>query len=290
MYEQALKVDPRDQEALKARKNLAAEGALRSTGIEKAQSSRELIKDKEQQRQLEQRDRLQLSPAEIEREVATLEEALQKQPQDQKGLRRLARLHEMRKDLQSALDCLERALALLPQDGELQEAAGDLRLRLQEGFVQKALQRGDAAAAERAQKALAEARATEWKRRVDRNPADFGLRLQYGSALLDLSQTDPAIAELQQAVKDPRKKAEAQFLLGRAFLVKNLGDLALGQFEKVVQGSGQGQLGKDALYEMGALCERLGRRDQAMQHFARILEQDIGFKDVAQRLERLKVP
>jgi tetratricopeptide (TPR) repeat protein len=288
MYEQALKVDPRDQEALKARKNLAAEGALRSTGIEKAQSSRELIKDKEQQRQLEQRDRLQLSPAEIEREVVTLEEALQKQPEDGKSLRRLARLHEMRKDLQSALDCFERALALLPQDGELQEAAGDLRLRLQEGFVQKALQRGDSAAAERAQKALAEARSTEWKRRVDRNPADFGLRLQYGSALLDLGQTDPAIAELQQAVKDPRRKAEAQFLLGRAFLVKNLGDLALGQFEKVLQSAGQGPLAKDALYEMGALCERLGRRDQAIQHFARILEQDIGFKDVAQRLERLK--
>ena len=100
--------------------------------------------------------------------------------------------------------------------------------------------------------------------------------------------TDAAIAELQQAVKDPRKKAEAQFLLGRAFQQKNLGDLALGQFEKALQASGQGQLAKDSLYEMGSLCEQLGRRDQAIQHFARILEQDIGFKDVAQRIDRLK--
>lgn len=288
MYEQALKVDPRDQDSLKARKDLAAEGALRSTGIEKAQSSRELIKDKEQQRQLDQRDRLQLSPAEIDQESEKLEEALQQNPDDVKALRRLAKLREMQKDLQSALDCLERALQILPQDGELQESAGDLRLKLQEGYVQKALQRGDQAAAERAKKALAEARAVEWKRRVERNPADFGLRHQLGSALLDLGQTDAAIAELQQAVKDPRKKAEAQFLLGRAFQQKNLGDLALGQFEKALQAAGQGQLAKDALYEMGSLCEQLGRRDQAIQHYARILEQDIGFKDVAQRIDRLK--
>ena len=103
MYEQALKVDPRDQDSLKARKDLAAEGALRSTGIEKAQSSRELVKDKEQQRQLDQRDRLQLSPAEIDQESAKLEEALQQNPDDVKSLRRLAKLREMQKDLQSEI-------------------------------------------------------------------------------------------------------------------------------------------------------------------------------------------
>lgn len=60
MYEQALKVDPRDQDSLKARKNLAAEGALASTGLEKAESSRDLIKDKDKQQQLERSERLQL--------------------------------------------------------------------------------------------------------------------------------------------------------------------------------------------------------------------------------------
>jgi tetratricopeptide (TPR) repeat protein len=289
MYEQALKVDPRDQDSLKARKNLAAEGALISTGIEKAQSSRDLIKDKDLQQQLEQRDRLQLSPAEIEQESGKLESLLEQNPSDVKVLRRLAKLREMQKDLQSSLDCLERALQLLPQDGELQENAGDLRLRLQEGHVQKAMQRGDQPAAERARKALLLARGAEWQRRVERNPADFGLRLQLGSALFDLGRVDAAIAELQQAVKDPRKKAEAQFLLGRSFLQKNLPDLALGQFEKVHKAAGQGPLAKEALYEMGALYEQIGKRELAIQSFARILEQDIGFKDVALRIERLKV-
>lgn len=288
MYELALKVDPRDQEALKARKDLAAEGALKSTGIEKAQSSRELIKDKELQQKLEQQQRLQLSPEEIERELEQAEAQLQERPDDPRLLRRVGKLLEQKKDLKGALDCLERALVTAPQDAELQDAASDLRIRLQEVYVQKALARGDSAAAERAERALHEARAAEVRRRVDRNPADFGLRYQLGQALLDLGDCDGAIAELQQAVKDPRRKAESQFLLGKAFRKKDLADLALGQFDKALQAAGSSPLAKDALYEMGSLCEHLGKRDLALAHYTRILEQDIGFRDVAQRVDRLK--
>ena len=124
MYEQALKVDPRDQASLKARKDLAAEGALQSTGIEKATSSRELVKDKQLQQKLEQRGRLQLTPEEIERELAELEERLPESPDDTDLLRRTARLREMKKDLQGALDCLERASALLPDETDLLQQCG----------------------------------------------------------------------------------------------------------------------------------------------------------------------
>lgn len=288
MYEQALKVDPRDQESLKARKDLAAEGALRSSGIDKAQSSRELIKDKEQQRQLERQERLQLSAEEVESELTALEEQLQQRPEDQKLLRRAARLREMAKDLAGALDLIEQLLRMQPGDGELLETAGDLRIRLQEQMVQKAERSGDSAAAARARSTLAELRVGEARRRVERNPSDLGARFELGRGLLDAGDCDAAIAELQQAVKDPRKKTDATFLLGRAFQRKGLPDLALGQFDKALQSAGTGPLAKQALYEMGVICEDQGRRDDALRHFTRILEQDIGFRDVAQKVEQLK--
>lgn len=288
MYEQALKVDPRDQESLKARKDLAAEGALRNTGIEKAQSSRELIKDKEQQRQLERQERLQLTAEEVEKELDELEGKLQQSPDDQKVLRRAAKLREMAKDLAGALDLLERLLQKNPKDVELLDAAGDLRVRLQEQAVEKAQKRGDDAAAARARKALAELRVAEARRRVERNPADFGARFQLGSSLLESGEVDAAIAELQQAVKDPRKKTEALFLLGRAFQQKNLPELALGQFDKALQGAGTGSLAKESLYEMGEICAALGKRDEALRHWSRILEQDISFRDVARKVEQMK--
>jgi tetratricopeptide (TPR) repeat protein len=288
MYEAALKVDPRDQESLKARKDLAAEGALRSTGIDKAGSSRDLIKDKEQQRQLERQDRLQLSAAEIETELTELEQKLQDTPQDAKLLRRTARLREMAKDLAGALDLVEQLLRVQPGDAEVQELAADLRIRLQEQMVQKAEKSGDQAAAERARAALVQMRVGEARRRVERNPADLGARFDLGSGLLAAGDVDAAIAELQQAVKDPRKKNEALFALGRAFQKKNLPELALGQFDKALQAAGSGVLAKEALYEMGGICQGLGKREDALRHYTRILEQDIGFRDVARKVEQLK--
>lgn len=288
MYEQALKIDPRDQESLKARKDLAAEGALRSTGIEQAQSSRDLIKDKEQQRQLERQERLQLSAEEVDAELTQLEEQLQQRPEDQKLLRRAARLREMAKDLAGALDLIEQLLRHQPGDAELLEIAGDLRIRLQEQMVQKAERSGDAAAAARARSTLAELRVAEARRRVERNPSDLGARFELGRGLLEAGDLDAAIAELQQAVKDPRKKTDAMFLLGRAFERKGLPDLALGQFDKALQAAGTGPLAKEALYAMGAICQEAGRRDEALRHFTRILEQDIGFRDVARKVEQLK--
>jgi len=288
MYELALKVDPRDQESLKARKNLAAEGALASTGIEKAESSRDLIKDKGKQQQIERSERLQLSADEVDAELDEIEQQLQETPGDQKLLRRAARLREMAKDLQGALDLIEQLLQKNPSDSELLEIAADLRIRLQEQMVRKAEKRGDEGAAKRARVALAQLRVGEARRRVERNPSDLGARFDLGAGLLEAGEIDDAIAELQQGVKDPRKKADAQFMLGRAFQQKDLPDLALGQFEKALAAATGGSRAKEALYEMGVICEGQGNKSDALGHFTKILEQDIGFRDVAKKVEALK--
>lgn len=289
MFEQALRIDPRDQDALKARKNLAAEGALKKSGLETAKHSRDLIKDVEAQRAIERESRLQLSPEEIAKELTQLEERLGAQPDDLKLLRRVAELRRMDGDLQGALDCLERVQQLEPSDGDVADKAGDLRISLQEKRVADAKARGDEHAQGMARKLLVDLRQAEYRRRVQRNPTDLGLRFHLGQALAEGGRTDDAIAELQQAVKDPRSKVEALLLLGRAFAQKGLEDVATGQFQKALDAAGAtGKLGKEILYEMGALAQAAGRRDQALAHFSRILEQDIGYRDVARRVEELK--
>ena len=39
---------------------------------------------------------------------------------------------------------------------------------------------------------------------------------------------------------------------------------------------------------MGVLAEELGRPAEALTYFSRILEQDIGYRDVARKVEQLK--
>ena len=289
MYEQALKVDPRDQESLKARKNLAAEGALKTTGIEKAKSSRDLIKDKKTHAKQEKSQRLQLSKEEVAAELEELEPQLAERPNDVDLLKKVGRLREQDKDRAGALDCYELALQQSPTDHGLAQTVGDLRLSVQEQRVRDAEARGDESAVTRAKKMLADARATEFKRRVDRQPTDLGLRVDLGSALLDQGTQDEAIAELQQGVKDPKRRTEAQWLLGRAFQEKGLDDLALGQWEKALTGAGSGSnLAKEVRYAIGDLHASRDRTMEALKHFEAILEQDIGYRDVSGRVESLR--
>ncbi len=289
MYEQALKVNPRDQESLKARKNLAAEGALRSTGLDQADSSREPIKDKGEQRRLEQTKRLQLSAEEIEEELDRVEAELGEGSDEVSSLERLADLHLMKNDENSALDCLQRALQQKPEQSDLQDRVGDLRLRMQARRVQEAEDRGDQAAAERAGQSLRDARLAEFERRVVHNPSDLALRFELGSALLGSGRHDQAIAELQKAVKDPRKQVESFLLLGRAFRAKGLGEVAQAQLQKGLANTATGeQAGKLLRYELGLVAEEMGQSEAALKHFSGIMEQDIGFRDVAERVEHLK--
>ncbi len=289
MFEQALKVDPRDQESLRARKNLAAEGALKRTGLADAEHSRELMKDRSQQKKLEQADRLQLSADEIAAEIEELEAALQERPNDVRALQRLGRVHEMNSDPRSALDCLEQALQCQPDNSDLAAKAGDLRLRVQEARVRAAEKRGDESAVEFARKALLDMRLGEFRRRVQQSPTDLGLRYLLGVALAEAGEMDEAISELQQAVKDPRHKVDALVQLGRAFRAKGLIDLARTQFEKALdQTNPAGALGKEVLYELGSVAEQAGAGSDALAFYSRILEQDIGFRDVAEKVDALK--
>ncbi len=289
MYERALRVDPRDQEALKARKNLAAEGALRSSGIEHAENSRELLKNAGAQAQLERDSRLQLDKDEIQDELAKLEEALSGGDVDLKTLTRVAELRRMDGDFEGALDCLERALELDATRSDLADQAGDLRLRIQEKRVEEARARGDEAALARVEGVFAEMRVAEFRRRIEARPTDFGLRCQLGEALLATGDVDGAIAELQQGVKDPRRKNDARLALATAFRKKGLPELAAKQLAAALDDIGDfGQKARGIMYEMGCVAEEAGQHEEALAHFSRVLEQDIGYKDVAQKVEQLK--
>jgi tetratricopeptide (TPR) repeat protein len=195
----------------------------------------------------------------------------------------------MDNDLMGAVDSLDRAVAQDPRNSDLANRAGSLRLKLQEQRVKEAEARGDTGAAEFARQALGDARVAEYRRQVEQNPTDLRLRFQLGQALHGQQQFDEAIAELQQAVKDPKVKGESLLMLGEAFAAKGMDELAMGQLQKaldVVKDSGQ--KGKEVLYAMGCVAQNMGQSDAAISHFSRILEQDIGFKDVQQKIEALK--
>jgi len=288
-YERALAADPRDRDALKARKDLAAEAAIVKARYGEVQHSREQIVDQGESRRLERRNRMHLSDEELAEEQSRLEELLAATPNDVDVLVELAAVHERLRDAGAALDMVERALELRPGDADLADRVGALRIKALKRRIARADKLGDAAEADRLEKELAQNEMQSARDKVERSPGDGGARLELGRLLLRLGQNDAAAAELQKAVGDPRRAEEARFLLAQCFLAKGFTDLARKEFERVLEGRPEvDERAREVLYNLGLIAEGEGNPAEARRYYARIYEVDIGFRDVAQKMEALR--
>lgn len=287
-YERALQADPRDQEAIKARKDMSAERALSRSGSDPVQHSREQIKDKVQAKSLERSQRMHLSEGELREELARLEARYAETPEPE-TMQAMAEIHSRLEDPESALEWAERALSYRKDSYELVCLAGDLRLKVLKKSIAKAGKSGDEKRAEELEAELRSFEVEEARRRVSLKPADPGLRLQLGRKLARNGNLDEAIGELQKAVPDPRSRREAQVLMAQCFQQKGYLDLARRELERALEGiQGVDDRAKEILYTLGAIAEEEGKPAEARAFLSRIFEVDIGYRDVAARMERFR--
>lgn len=288
-YERALEADPRDQEAIKARKNLAAETALKGGSYEKVQHSRERIKDKDQAQELERAQRLHKSEDELKSELAHLENAYADAPSDPDLMLRLADLHERLQDLEAALELVERACEYRKGAFELLERRSTLRAKVLKKQISRADKDGDAEKAGRLEAELKRAQEDDLRELVRLRPGDAAQRVKLGKLLLRNENPDGALTELQKAVEDPRQQREALFYLGQAFQQKGFLDLARKNYERALAGAPeQDERSKEILYGLGTIAEAEGAHADARAFYARIFEVDIGYRDVAAKMEQFK--
>ena len=287
-YERALAADPRDQEAIKARKDLSAERALRHTHGEGIEHSRDQIKDKDEARSLERAQRLHLSDDELREELERLEARYADSP-DPDLMVQLAEIHEKLKDLDSALEWIERALSYRKDSIDLVARAGDLRVKAMKKAIARAGKEGADERANELERELWAYEAVDYRRRVELRPNDSALRLQLGKRLIRTGELDAAIGELQKAVADPRLKREAQVLLAQGFHQKGYLDLARREYERALDGhAAVDERTKEILYNLGSIAEAEGNAAEARTFYARIFEMDIGYRDVAAKMERFR--
>ena len=287
-YERALAADPRDQDALKARKDLSAERALSGSSSANVQHSRDQIKDKDVARELERSQRLHRSDDELRADLARLE-ARYADNSTPELMIELGETHERLKDPESALEWIERALSYRKDSFELSCKAGDLRVKVMKKAIAQAGKSGDDARAEVLEGELWQFEAQDYRRRVDLRPADANLRLQLGRRLMKVKDFDGAMGELQKAMNDPRTKRDAQFSLAQCFQGKGYADLARKEYLKCLEGASQvDDRAKEILYNLGLISESEGNGAEARSFFARIFEVDIGYRDVVAKMERYK--
>jgi tetratricopeptide (TPR) repeat protein len=127
---------------------------------------------------------------------------------------------------------------------------------------------------------------SEARKRVERNPTDLQLRYELGEQLVHAGQYTEAIAELQQARRNPNARLKAMNLLGQCYTEKGMLDLAVKQFKDAASEIiAMDITKKEILYKLGLVYERMGKRDESLDCMKEIYEVDYGYMDVAKRVE-----
>jgi tetratricopeptide (TPR) repeat protein len=287
VFGQAVDLNPKDQEAVKARKNVAAEASLKETGFETAGSSRDLVRDKEETARLEQGTRIHQTDDALTTQLATLSEKLAADPENTDLLQDLAEIYQRQKDWEKSIEVLEKAVAAKPNENSIRFALGDARITKMEQEVYELRRGGHETAAAKEQELYA-VQKTELGERVKAYPTDLNLRFRLGEVMMNLGAHDEAIAEFQRTIRDPKFKGESQLRMGQAFAAKGQYDLAVRQLEGALEGhSHVTDRVKEIHYELGGVYAQMGNTQMAREHFGKIYEVDIGFRDVGDRLEKL---
>jgi tetratricopeptide (TPR) repeat protein len=297
--ERAHAIDRHDPEVERLRKNLAAEGTLASTRYESAQSSRDVIKDRDALRRTNEEARGGApgiasagTPAGhvAGDDLAGLRAAFLKQPSSVDLRRRLLRAYSAAGRRDDALSAVDDALAAVPQDEGLLDARGDLAIEGAEAALAEAESAGDETAIERLKAERLRVEIEECARRSARHPSDASLRLRLARAHYKAGQTDKALENFQAAVADPRYELESRQGLGACFYRKGLFPLAARQFESALAAAGgvASEKGKEICYHLGLVSERMNDRSGALTRYLQIYEVDINYKDVSRKIEDLK--
>lgn len=288
-----LKTNPNDPDLNQRLKNTLADRTLHEGGYVQLEagggSFRDVLKDKEEARQIEQENRL-VQDVEVAATLGSeLESRVAQQPDNLKLLRDLAELYRKQKRFADAIRTLELYLEKAGvQDPLVLEALRDIRLA---EFDERIRSLDPASPGHDAEVAKLREEKDAWvladaKRRADANPTDLQIRYELGSLHMAAGRIGEAIAELQKSQNNPNRRIASMNLLAQAFAKRGMNDLAAKKLQEALKEKLVfDEEAKELRYQLGVVLERMGRKEEAIDQFKTIYEQDIAYRDVMARVD-----
>ena len=287
---------PGDEEAGRAIADLAIEKTISHGGYEQAESSTDVMTDKDAQS-----ERYGHTAA-LTREQQ-LEKLIGKNPSDLGNYMELADYHYQNERYKEAEGVLERALQVSGSDITLRERLEDTQLRRarQELLVaeKQAKDTNTEAAINLAKKMKAEFNKLEleiYRTRSERYPTNTGYKFELGVRLKRAGNINEAIGVLQEARSDGKRKAAVHLELGECFQHVKRYDLAMQMYDHALAASSERdpEQRKLILYRAAVLAMGIGERDKsaeslqkAHKYLTDVAGIDFNYKDVPQRLDKL---
>jgi len=293
IYSDLLAANPSDLEVARAYKDLGASRTIHEKGYadfgsDKA-SYRDALKDKEEAVTLEQESRTHKAEDIGQRLLAEYQQQLAAEPNNPKILRKIADLHAEQGRFDDAITSYMRiADAEGRKDPSLEKAIADARLRQ----FQQRLDALDPLAVDHAQiraqleRERDDFELAECRQRVERFPTDLGIRFELGQLYFRTQRIPEAIQELQKAQSHPHRRLAAMGLLARCFAHRGMFDLAARTLQNALKEKPVfDDEKKELIYDLGVVLEKMGKPAEAIEQFKLIYESDIGYRDIAARVD-----
>lgn len=271
--EQIVRLKPHDSEAIKQMKDAAARLTMGKAGWQKAESYRDVIRPNEAEPLA---DELGQAMARVEQE-----------PSNPEQRKLLADLQLQRQQYGEAIQTLEACRELSgTSDPQIERKLSTAREHLLMSQLAEAEDADDRDGIARLRKELSGMRIENAARQVERYPNDLQLKFEYGKLLFEGGQHTEAIQQFQQAQRNPQRRIRSLLYMALAFKAKGQPGIAREQLENgLADLKAMDETRKEFLYELGVVCGEAGDSAKALACFREIYAVDIGYRDVAAKVE-----
>lgn len=290
-FERLCEMNPNDPGILKQLKDVMALDSMSSDGWEKSVetggSYRDMLKDSDEAAVLDQESKSARSESGVDTLIADMLEKIENEPKNINFRRGLANLYLQKKQYAEAIQALETAVEMNPGDPELERTLTNAHVRSFEAEIQAKRDAGDEASAVVMEGELLQFRFDDLQGRVERYPNDLQLRYEWGVMLFENDYINEAIQQLQLAQRSVKNRVQALYYLALCFREKKQYDVAMRQLEgALAELPIMDANKKKVLYEVGNLLEMRGEKKKALDTYLQIYQVDIGYRDVAQKIEQ----
>jgi tetratricopeptide (TPR) repeat protein len=290
-YEKLCELFPKDMSMLKLLKDAMALESMREDGweatAEKGGTYQDMIRDKEDSQLLEKKGKAVKTSKDVDALIQDTLSKIEGEPANINYYRQVARLYVQKEMFAEAIDALQKAFEISSGDPEVAAAISRTRIQAFDHEIAGLREAGDAAGADAKEAEKAQYAFTDLQERVTRYPNDLALRYDLGVMLFDNDYTNDAVQQFQLAQRSPKHRVKSLYYLALCFKQKQQYDMAAQQLEMASADLGaMDAVKKDIVYELGLIAEATGNREKAAGYFKQIYSVDIGFRDVAAKVEQ----
>jgi tetratricopeptide (TPR) repeat protein len=236
-------------------------------------------------------------PAKAGDRRAELIQTVRDNPADVDGTLELADLFEQDGRIDEAEKLLTRALSASGNELKVREHVEDRQLRWAKSKVMIAEQRLATSDTPEHRETVDKLKRAQLRQeleifgaRCSRYPENLTWKYELALRLKAAGKFPEAIRHFQEALKDVRRKGSISLELGECFQSIKQYPLAMQNYEAAVEvlTDRELELRKRALYRAGVLAAGLKDLDAAQKHLSAVAGLDYGYRDVAERLDKLR--